>query len=344
MNSAQGAPAAPAGAFRSLAIGAPISERILARLGSPRWLWIGLWASTAIVAPMVLLAVLAATGESDRVENVAQLLVPQAVLVYVVALCLWGAGRLYRGSRALEPDLVRLVQAEPPGGSRGARATILGPLLLTAVVSFVNTATAVARYGPLPALVVAPFLAVTLLGIMTFVWTYLGLLLGLDRLGRARLELDPFPQDRSLGLKGVGSLAFTGFVILFAAAVPILVTSTSNVSTIALSLAVVGIVVAMFVLSMWRLHGQMAASKAGYVAETRALLATAYAPLRADPSVDVLAANAPALAVAQALADRAEKILQWPVDEGMTAWVAVIVTGVVTSLIVRLVFAAAGLG
>ena len=120
-------------------------------------------------------------------------------------------------------------------------------------------------------------------------------------------------------------------------------TSTSNLNTVALSLGVVGIVVLTFILSMWRLHSQMAAAKAGYVADTRAAYAAAYAPLHAGLSVEALAAQAPALGAAQALADRAERIQQWPVDEGMTAWVAIIVTGVVTSLIVRLIFAAAGL-
>jgi hypothetical protein len=329
---------------RPLGISAPLTERVLDRLGSPRWLWIGLWASTSIIAPALLLAILAARGESDRVANLAQLLIPQAVLAYVVALCLWGSGRLFRGTRALEPDLIRLTQEAPAGGSTAHIPTLAGPIVLTVAVSLVNTATSIPRYGPIPALVVMPFLALTLLGIMTFVWTYLEVLVGLDRLGRAQLELDPFPQDRSLGLKGVGALAFSGFVILFAAAIPILVTSTSNVATIALGLTVVGVVVAMFVLSMWRLHEQMAEAKAGYVAETRALLAAAYAPLRAQPTPDGLARHAATLLAAQALADRAERILQWPVDEGMTAWVAIIVTGVVTSLIVRLIFAAAGLG
>ena len=43
-------------------------------------------------------------------------------------------------------------------------------------------------------------------------------LLGLDRLGQERLSLDPFPQDTSLGLAPVGSLAFTGFALLLAGA------------------------------------------------------------------------------------------------------------------------------
>ena len=43
---------------------------------------------------------------------------------------------------------------------------------------------------------------------MSFVWTYLALLLGLDRLGQERLSLDPFPQDTSLGLGAVSDPRF----------------------------------------------------------------------------------------------------------------------------------------
>jgi hypothetical protein len=324
-------------------ISAPLTERVLGRLGSPRWFWIIVWASTGIAAPLLLLAVLAALGESDRVQSVSDLVIPQAALAYAVVLCIWGVGRLFHGAGELEPQLTRLTQSEVPATSLLGRGRLAGPILLTTIISVVNTVGSASLYGPVPAITILPLLALSLLAIMTFVWSYLELLVGLDRLGRARLALDPFPQDRSLGLRGVGSLAFAGFVILFAAAIPILVTSSSNLNTVALSLGVVGIVVLTFILSMWRLHGQMAEAKARYVADTRAAYAAAYAPLHAGLSVEALAAQAPALGAAQALADRAERIQQWPVDEGMTAWVAIIVTGVVTSLIVRLIFAAAGL-
>jgi hypothetical protein len=64
--------------------------------------------------------------------------------------------------------------------------------------------------------------------------------------------------------------------------------------------------------------------------------------VRAKPSLKTLQAQAPTLQVAQAMLERAERIQEWPIDERATAWVVVVVTGVITSLLVRLVLAAAG--
>ena len=321
-------------------LSSPLTERILGQLGAPRWLWIAVWASSALLAPLVLLAVLAALGESARVLSVSSLLISQAALAYALGLALWGVGRLNRDARALEPLLIRLTHLERP--RYPVAGIVAGPILLTAVISVVITSGYWVRYGPAPAVAVLPLLAISLLPIMTFVWSYLQLLVGLDRLGRARLHLDLFPQDRSLGLSSVGSLAFTGFVILFAGTIPIFVTTSANLSTVALSVILVGVSTAMLFLSMWRIHGQMAAGKAAYVAAARALYAEAYAPLRATPTVETLTSQATALSAAQALLERADRILLWPVDERMTAWVAIIVTGVVTSMVVRLILAAAG--
>lgn len=329
-------------AVRPWDLGSPLTERVLGGLGRPRLLWILLWASSAVLAPLVLLALLNVRGESSRVSSVPNLVLSQVALSYVVALCLWGVGRLARGARAVEPQLARLTKAERPIYAPSDVTTVAGPLGLTLGIFVVNTAGSIGRYGP-SAIAIVPLLALSLLPIMTFVWTYLQLLVGIDRLGRVPLALDLFPQDRSLGLSSVGSLAFTGFVILFAAAIPILVTSSYNVSTVAVSLLVVAISVAMFFLSMGRLHHQMAGAKTAYVAQTRALFAEAYAPLRAKPTVKELKTQASALSVAQALEERAERILEWPVDERMTAWVAIIATGVVTSVIVRLLLTVAGL-
>jgi hypothetical protein len=68
------------------------------------------------------------------------------------------------------------------------------------------------------------WLPVTLLvnlPLLTAVWVYLALLLGLDRLGRRTLSLTAFPEDLSLGLGEVGRLAFTAFWIYAAGFVPV---------------------------------------------------------------------------------------------------------------------------
>src|SRR5688572_29044391 len=88
-----------------LGIGSPLTERVLNRLGSSRWFWIALWASAAVAAPPVLLSALALSNELARITSVADLVIAQVVVAFVVVLTLWGVGRLTRGARALEPLL-----------------------------------------------------------------------------------------------------------------------------------------------------------------------------------------------------------------------------------------------
>jgi hypothetical protein len=320
----------------------PLTERVLRRLGEPRWLWIGLWASTALIAPGVLLVALTIQGEQARVTSVQDLLVAQVVIGYVVIVSIWGVGRISRQLLALEPDLARLTNSVLPRDGLSRFTTTLPPIVLTAIFEVVNTIGTWNTYGAAAALAVLPFLTLSVLPIMTFVWTYLQLLLGLDRLGRARLTLDLFPQDRSLGLGPVGGLAFSGFVIVWAIVIPILI-GNQNLPTLAASSAIVAILVALFFLSMWRLHRQMSAAKALYIAQTRELFAQAYEPVRRSNSLDALQAQAALLAPAQALEERAERILEWPIDEGMTARIAIILTGITTGLLLRFIQIAANL-
>jgi hypothetical protein len=58
--------------------------------------------------------------------------------------------------------------------------------------------------------------------------------------------------------------------------------------------------------------------------------------------VERLEAQASALRAAQSLDERANNLLTWPIDEGTLKFIAVVITGVVTSLVVRGLFAALG--
>ncbi len=199
-----------------------------------------------------------------------------------------------------------------------------------------------ATYGPIPPLAALPLLVVYMTPILTFVWIYLTILADLDRLGRQPLALDVFPQDRTLGLEKLGSLASTGLGLLLLAAVPVLLAGADEPVTLGISLAIVAITVALFVVSMWRVHLQLVAAKARYVSLARRLYADAYAPIRQEPSVQVLETQATALRAAQSLDERAHTLPTWPIDEGTLRFIAVVITGVVTGLIVRGLFAAFG--
>ena len=123
-------------------------------------------------------------------------------------------------------------------------------------------------------------------------------------------------------------------------AVPVLLAGSDEPVTFGISLVIVAASVATFMLSMWRLHRQMTAAKARYVAIARDLYAKAYAPIRDDPTIATVAEQATVLRAAQSLDERAHGLPTWPFDESTVRFVVVVVTGVITSIVVRGLFAA----
>jgi hypothetical protein len=319
-----------------------VTEGVLRRLGRPRWLWISVWSLVALISPLVYGSAIRLSGQPLPLREVLELLTTQAVLAYVCFVLLAGGLHLAGKAREVRPTISSLVIEPGRAPSFAAIGSVAGPLLLTAIVAAVMIASGWARYGPIPPLASLPLLFIYLLPILTYVWIYLAILVDLDRLGRRPLALDRFPHDRTLGLKPVGALASTGLGLLLVASVPILVAGSDEPVTFAVSLAIVAVSVATFVLSMWRLHRQMTLARDRFLALASRLYADAYAPLRDDPTVRTLEARAGVLRVAQSLDERAESLLTWPVDEGTMRFLAVIVTSVLTSVIVRALFAAVG--
>jgi hypothetical protein len=319
-----------------ITLGLPLTELILSRVGKRRRLAIAVWAAIPLVTPVVLLGTLAMEGQTDRVASPVDVIIPQLVLGYVVLLVLWGNGRLTRQAHALAPQLARLTQTPVRAGT-SSRADVAGPVALTIGVAVVALAGWIPRFGLAASLAIAvPFVPI-FLAIMTFVWTYLTLLVGLDRLGRERLLLDPFPQDTSLGLAPIGSLAFTGFGLLLASALPILVSNADDLATVVVSLGILGLAVAVLFLSMWRVHRQMAEAKARYVAEARAAYASAYEPYRASRSLATLETQAPVLGAAQALDERAHRIQEWPFDQRLVRVMSFAIAAAASTIIGRFV-------
>ncbi len=320
----------------TLRVGFPLTERVLGRLGAPRWLWIGLWSAVPLLIPVALLITLALEGQSDRVTSDIDVIIPQLVLVYVVLLGLWGIGRLTSRAHALAPQLSRLTQ-ETAHPQRAGRFDVTGPIALTIGITLVAFIGFIARFGPLAAVVIVPPVLLAMLPIMTFVWVYLEVLTGLDRLGQKRLALDPFPQDTTLGLGPVGSLAFTGLALLLAGALPVSVSNTDDLASVALSLGFLGVSVAVFFLSMWRIHRQMAAAKARYLAETQAAYAAAYEPYRQTRSLATLEEQAPVLGIAHALDERAHQIREWPIDQRLVRIMGFTFAALASAIIARFV-------
>jgi hypothetical protein len=322
----------------------PLTERLLRRLPGPRLLWIVTWAMVAAVRLLALVAVPTITGDGRNPADLADAFIRegQGTFAYVVLIAVWGTSRLVRRTTALAPAIDRLVPGGPDAWPFARLTSVRGPIALAALSVALAAPSTASEFGLAVAVVDAPLLFIVLVPIMTFVWTYGAILVGLDRLGQSRLALDLFPQDRSLGVGPIGGAAISGFWLIVVAAAPVLVLGASDLTTLGLSVGVLLITVFLFVLSMLRLHGQMRAAKARYVAMTHALVADAYAPVRTTTDLGTLQANSTALNAAQSLAERAERILEWPIDERMIASMTVVVTGVVTSLIVRVLLDALG--
>lgn len=313
-----------------------LTERVLGRLGGPRWLWIAMWAAVPLVSLLVYTTAIRLTGHALGVHEFFDLLATQAVLAYACLVLLLGVAVLAR-----KAAVVRRAFPDHPTLFR-AIGSVRGPVGLTAIVALVISANGWSRYGPLPPLAALPFVIVYLLPILTFAWVVLAVLLDIDGLGRRPLVLGAFPQDRTLGLEDVGSVASSGLALLLIASAPVLFAGADQPVTFGVSLSIVGVSMSIFLLSMWRIHRQMVKAKEGYVALARGLYADAYAPIRQHPSVKVLEDHSGALRAAQSLDERAHDLLTWPLDEGAVKFVAVIVTSVVTTLIVRALFAAVG--
>ena len=320
----------------------PITERILRRLGGRRAFWILLWSAVPLLSPFIFSTAIRATGRPFTQEAFVGGILTQAGIAWACVVLLWGCGRLATEARSTRDELRRAAPDQVPETIFGAIARRDGPILLTAIVTSIVVVNNWAAFGPLAPLASLPLFVAYMVPIMTFMWVYVAILTDINRLGELPVVLDRFPQDRTLGLGRVGSLASSGLGALFLAAIPILLVGSDEPVTLAISLAVVIAAIGTFALSMWRLHRQMVAAKRRYVANARRLYAEAYAPIREHSDVGSLTAASTALSVAQSLDERAAGLPTWPIDDGTARFVAVVVTGVITSLIVRALFAAVG--
>lgn len=321
--------------------GRPLTVRLVAKLPKPATAWLVAWSLVPIARPFLLeLSHRLQDGRAPAHTGL-ELLLPQAVQAYAVLLALWGTIRLSRGIAAIQADLEERHVAARRRTRIHLHGTV-GPLVVTGAVVVLEAGIEVVHHGLLVAALDLPLLILNILPLATFVWTFLALLAAFEHLGRSHLRLDPFPQDRTLGLGSVGALAFTGFWVVVAAAVPVIALGGREVGTIVLAATVVVVSLVALIGAMLGIHRQMTAAKHRYRDLTRSVFAEAYAPFRADPRLAVLSEQATVLRAAQALDERAEHLYEWPIDERTAARMAIVTTGVVTGLIVRAVFVALG--
>ena len=323
--------------------GASLTERILERLPGPRLAWVLAWA----LVPWLNLVVVMASGPDNwaTTDSLAAEVSNRGAVTFAVLLSLWGSARISDQLRLLGPSLVEVVESDEPAVSRlfhGIDST-LAPLLLTAATVIVLPLDEALAGELVAALIQAATWVLIGIPLWTAVWVYLTLQVGLIRLGRRHLTLDAYRGDRSLGLRPVGRLAFTGFWLLFGSVAPLVITSMSDLpgTIIGITVLVAGVVV--FFLSLRRLNRQMVAVKQRELERALALYREAYQPIHDEPTLAMLQQQVGLLSAAEALEKRVERIQQWPFDEATFANVVTIASSVAAVIIARLILDPVGL-
>lgn len=322
---------------------APLTERILSSLPGPRPVWVVAWA----LVPWLNLAVVFASDAGEWTGAgipLAEVLNRVAVSVAVL-LSLWGAARIAAGLRRLRPALVEATEQQEPDVERLFRGvdSVAVPLGLTVVLAAVLPLDEVLAGEVRGAVIQALTWLVLGIPLCTALWVYLTLQAGLNRLGRGHLTLRPYLGDRSLGLRPVGRLAFTGFWMLFGIVGPLLLTGFTDLPGLLVGGVVLIAGIGLFFLSLRRLNRQMVAVKQHELDRALDLYTTAYQRLRRDPSLETLAEQSSLLGAAEALEKRAERIQEWPFDEATFARVVTIASSVAAVIIARLILDPVGL-
>jgi hypothetical protein len=233
-----------------------------------------------------------------------------------------------------EPDVERLFD--------GIDRTMV-PLLVTAAAAVVLPLDEVLGGEPAAAVIQAATWLIIGIPLGTAIWVYLTLQVGLNRLGRGQLTLQGYRGDRSLGLRPVGRLAFTGFWMLLGSVGPLVLTNVSDLPGVVVGIGVLVAGVGLFFLSLRRLNRQMMAVKQRELEQARNLYRYAYEPVREEPTLEVLQRQAGLLGAAEAMEKRAERIQEWPFDEATFARVVTIASSVAAVIISSLILDPVGL-
>jgi hypothetical protein len=216
-------------------------------------------------------------------------------------------------------------------------------LVASGATAVAFAASALVDDGWMPAILRGATWFILGVALWTFLWTYASLQLGLNRLGRERLQPNAVRVDPGLGLRPLGEVAFMGLWILLAWLVPVLLTGLPDLVGVVIGVLVLGTGLAAFFLSLLRLHWRMVEVKASELAIARELYAQAYEPVRATPTLEALDRQRDLLGAADRLESRARAIHDWPINEGTFARVITITTSVIGITIARLILDPFGL-
>lgn len=320
----------------------PLSERVLARLPGRRVFWTAAWALVPWANAGMNLLLGAERTSAVWQQGALLVVLNYAAISAAVVLSLWGATTIARRLQELQSTAAEVLIGESDEPFRGINSR-LGPVLASATLGIALATTTLFDDGALPALIRGITWFVLGIALFSFIWTYASVLLGLNRLGRARLDPAAPHVDPGLGLQPLGGVAASGLWMLLAWLVPVLLTGLPDVIGAIIGVLVLAAALVTFFLSMLGLHRQMVAVKRDELTRARELYAKAYDPVHVSPTLDVLEQQRNLLSAADALEKRASAIHEWPFTERTPTLVITVVTSVIAMTIGRLLLDPFGL-
>lgn len=314
-----------------------LADRVLARLPGPRLAWMLLWGA---LMPLVV-AFVPAIGVDDPSEGI------QISLIFFTAT-LGGfviARALARAAAGLRAAVVRLNGGELSDRDDPFRSIRSpgGPVILSLIATLGYAVLPVAESPSLAGVASLPVVVVAGIPMYTLAWVCGSILVGVDRLGRRPLHLRSYEEDRSLGLRQFGRLAFLAFLpIATISAAWIFNGGTPKVEDLLVSGGIIFGMMALLLLSLYRLHRQMVAAKIRYLRGVRAQIVAILDAATAS-SPEQLPVIASRLQLAESRERRAQNIQEWPFDEGIQRSLIAIASSVVITILGRLVLHQLGL-
>jgi hypothetical protein len=318
----------------------PLTERILPQAGLSRWLAIVVWSLVPMLRLVVVAALVAAAGLVAGPGTYTGAHLSGALLnTYLLVVVLIGIRPIARRVGA-----IALLGGHSTERVAALQASVLVPILIALLLTVTTESVQLSDFSasaitsnPIP-------FAIAFLG--TFVmrvpegvafWVFVVALLTVAALGRQPVP-GSFPEDRSLGLKAVGQMLTTLLFLYIVILGPSLLFGTSTLIGLISILALMGLGLAAMLVAVWAMHMRMAAERAAAVGAARAQYAVAYRAARANPTDDATRR----LQATRLLLDGAESIHEWPFDDRTQRIAGLLLSGVITGVVVRLVLIALG--
>jgi hypothetical protein len=320
----------------------PVSERVLPQGGAPRSIVVALFASTPFVHLLATWATERVTGLTNAgLDELAGFLPARVLNAYLILLTIWAADHI--AARLRE---VRALVPEDVGPRADWRTWLVPPLVFIAMFSIPFELTRLEALpdeaaGRTATTIVSVILQVPIrLTQASAFWTVVVAVLAVGRMHRLP---GTFPEDRMLGLRPVGALLTTTLLLYAAAFAPSFLFGVERVSDVILTSFVFLLGLGAMVLAVSRLHRAMVEERNAQVGRARERFAVAYRAVEAQTRPKALEAQVVELQAASAILQGAESIFEWPFDERMQRIAAIVVTGVITGLVVRLILLGLGI-